>query len=168
MAASTGAQLDPLDLSSTAKLTVLRIYGLDILENFKFFFFHHSISLMPTMSALSWWLLAALLMVACGIEDLFTSHEIKNSERLFGSPKMSSNTPAFEANRYLDGDGDFTSYLVDRNGDEYEPYSLAWRYLGMYIDCDIDEQQVQDERRFLQDGDGDNCERVLLWAAVSR
>ena len=67
-------------------------------------------------------------------------------------------------------DEDFTSYLVDQDGNEYEPYSLAWRYLGMYIDCDIDEESNQEERRLggsdSGSGDGD-CERVLLWAAVS-
>lgn len=38
-----------------------------------------------------------------------------------------------------------TSYLVDANGDAYEPYSLAWRYLGMYIDCDIEEHNNGDK-----------------------
>ena len=27
--------------------------------------------------------------------------------------------------------------LVDKDGITYDPYSLAWRYLGIYIDCDI-------------------------------
>ena len=35
-----------------------------------------------------------------------------------------------------DQEDDFTSMLVDSNGNEYEPYSLAWRYLGIYLDCD--------------------------------
>ena len=59
----------------------------------------------------------------------------------------------------------FTSHLVDKNGNAYEPYSLAWRYLGMYIDCDMD-QVNGNEGRFLEDGGSGNCERVLLWAAV--
>ena len=30
-------------------------------------------------------------------------------------------------------DQDFQSLLVDKDGNEYDPYSLAWRYLGLYI-----------------------------------
>lgn len=67
------------------------------------------------------------------------------------------------------------SYLVDKNGELYEPYSLAWRYLGMYMDCDPTQQQYADEadqefegRRGLEgDGDENDCSRKLLWAAVS-
>lgn len=69
-----------------------------------------------------------------------------------------------------------TSYLVDEDGNEYEPYSLAWRYLGMYMDCDLEDDDANEddddndddgeERRLSQD-DGGDCERVLLWAAVS-
>jgi hypothetical protein len=43
------------------------------------------------------------------------------------------------------------SYLVDENGVQYDPDSLAWRYLGLYIDC--------------EDQNGSYCERKLLWAA---
>ena len=32
-------------------------------------------------------------------------------------------------------DSDGTLYLVDSDGNEYEPYATAWRYLGMFIDC---------------------------------
>ena len=73
-----------------------------------------------------------------------------------------------------DDDGSST-YFVDADGNEMEPYSMAWRYLGMYMDCDLDESYVQgqgdDRQRTRQlgdseDGEGD-CERVLLWAAVS-
>jgi hypothetical protein len=60
----------------------------------------------------------------------------------------------------------YVSYLVDRNGNAYEPYSLAWRYLGMYIDCDVD-AQGDNEERFLDRGDDDDCQRTVLWAAVS-
>ena len=31
---------------------------------------------------------------------------------------------------------DYESLLVDSRGNSYEPYSLAWRYLGLYSDCD--------------------------------
>jgi hypothetical protein len=35
----------------------------------------------------------------------------------------------------------YESYLVDSKGNQYEPYSMAWRYLGMYIDCDIQQEE---------------------------
>jgi hypothetical protein len=70
------------------------------------------------------------------------------------------------------------SYLVDADGNAYDPYSLAWRYLGMYIDCDLDESAsyfssyvgtddvFRTRRRNLNSGeDGDDCSRKLLWAA---
>ena len=72
---------------------------------------------------------------------------------------------------------DATSYLVDTNGKAYEAYSLAWRYLGMYIDCDLPEQQEgQDSssssnfdnvNRKLASGDQqeNDCSRKILWAA---
>lgn len=78
----------------------------------------------------------------------------------------------------------YSTYIVDKNGNEYEPYSLAWRYLGMYMDCDPqdyadddyeeDDAQGDDEerRKAMRERDlggsqdeGGNCERLLLWAA---
>lgn len=79
----------------------------------------------------------------------------------------------------------FQSYLVDSRGNEYDvAYALAWRYLGMYIDCDVDAyvngdddnsnhgegDGSQDRNRFLGSGDGsgddtDSCSRTILWAA---
>eukprot|EP00957_Ditylum_brightwellii_P159706 12155859-Ditylum_brightwellii.AAC.1 len=55
--------------------------------------------------------------------------------------------------------GDYTSLLVDRAGNQYEPYSLAWRYLGMYIDCD------DNTDRRLSSDDNEECGCKLLWAA---
>jgi hypothetical protein len=106
----------------------------------------------------------------------------KDSSNLgFGSSNSKKYKHHRVDNRHLgSNDEDYSSYLVDKDGNEYEPYSLAWRYLGMYIDCDDadqeesneDDQESDDEkRRFLEEEDnGDdsgNCERVLLWAAVS-
>jgi len=48
-------------------------------------------------------------------------------------------------------DSENSLLLVDDNGDPYEPYALAWRYLGMYFDCYNDNQE--------------GCSRVVLWAA---
>lgn len=74
--------------------------------------------------------------------------------------------------RLLYDNDDYQSYLVDGNGVEYEEsYALAWRYLGMYIDCDIessneDEDGSQNQYRFLENDDGsDSCYRKILWAA---
>jgi hypothetical protein len=36
----------------------------------------------------------------------------------------------------------------------------------MYIDCDVD-AQGDNEERFLDRGDDDDCQRTVLWAAVS-
>lgn len=71
-----------------------------------------------------------------------------------------------------DGEDAYQSFLTKRSGVEYDPYALAWRYLGMYIDCDItfetsEESPEERSRRRLEDSE-DDCERKVLWAAVSR
>jgi len=53
---------------------------------------------------------------------------------------------------------DENSYLVDSDGNAYQPYSLAWRFLGLFIDCN--------ENRRLEDGDA-YCQRNVLWAAYN-
>jgi hypothetical protein len=75
---------------------------------------------------------------------------------------MASNSalPDSTVSRSLNG-GDCdhqSSYLFNANGGSYDPYSLAWRYLGMYIDCDSNGASTGDT-------DGDQCPRKLLWAA---
>jgi hypothetical protein len=69
--------------------------------------------------------------------------------------------------RYLGGDaGDY--FLVDQYGNEYDQNSLAWRYLGLYVDCN---GQDEDGDGHSQDQDGADgttttyCQRKLLWAA---
>lgn len=60
------------------------------------------------------------------------------------------------------------SYFVDTEGNAYEPYSLAWRYLGMYLDCDLEEgDALQDDEEANGSGEENDCSRKLLWAAVS-
>jgi hypothetical protein len=56
--------------------------------------------------------------------------------------------------------------FVDSSGTAYEPYSLAWRYLGMYIDCEEENEKDGDRRRLSNDNKNE-CTRKLLWAAVS-
>jgi hypothetical protein len=79
--------------------------------------------------------------------------------------------------RFLESKDDNSDWLVDEDGNSYEPYSLAWRYLGMYIECekdqDEDDQEQQDDsrdnrRRYLSSSDDRRrgCARKLLWAAV--
>jgi hypothetical protein len=102
------------------------------------------------------------------------TNQIFNGGRLPFSPRGNNKVPGTTRfgrdhardDRVLESDEARASYLVDKNGNAYEPYSLAWRYLGMYIDCDVD-QVNGNGRRFLEDG-GWECERVLLWAAVSQ
>lgn len=70
-----------------------------------------------------------------------------------------------------DNDDGFQSVYVDSQGNEYEPYSMAWRYLGMYMDCEVDDDgnyyaNDENDRRDLGSGSGDDtCGRKLLWAA---
>lgn len=103
---------------------------------------------------------------------------------------LSSSTPPFlqkhqhaqqEYHRFLnENDDSFQSHLVDSKGDEYDPYSLSWRYLGVYIDCDVeamidgeddnyDEGESPDDRKFRRRLSGSNddgsCSRKLLWSA---
>lgn len=78
--------------------------------------------------------------------------------------------------RSLDNEnGQHTSYLVDASGNAYEPYALSWRYLGMYIDCDLSLDVANDDDvsnkdnqidRHLGDNSADDCSRKVLWAAV--
>lgn len=75
--------------------------------------------------------------------------------------------------RRLGGENDH--YLeADKDGKEYDPYSLSWRYLGLFIDCDIeamnaaagDDARKKQRRQLPEDEeDGNNCPRKLLWAA---
>ena len=75
--------------------------------------------------------------------------------------------------RILAGSNDnqyFESHFIDRDGNEYDPYSLAWRYLGMYVDCAANDQQYLNDNvgrrdRDLSDDKDGSCQRKLLWAA---
>lgn len=108
------------------------------------------------------------LSLVRGIEDFVVSEK---SEKLFTETSISKIPPSARrksdgTTRQLGEEDNYVSYLVDRNGNAYEPYSLAWRYLGMYIDCDVD-AQGDNEERFLEGDDDDDCQRTVLWAAVS-
>jgi len=72
------------------------------------------------------------------------------------------------ARRRLEGES--SSYLVDEDGNEYEPYSLAWRYLGLFLDCQDKDSSNQQDGRKLNNEDNENqdtsqCLRKVLWAA---
>ena len=88
-----------------------------------------------------------------------------------------SGTPNKHSERNL-GSYDSQSLLVDSHGNEYDPYSLAWRYLGIYMDCDPNNIQESNSRsgssshddnnRELHsndDDEGGKCARKVLWAA---
>lgn len=60
-----------------------------------------------------------------------------------------------------------TEYLLDDTGVEYDPYSLAWRYLGMFIDCDL-ENYTPHSHRNLEEDETISCPRKVMWAAVSK
>jgi hypothetical protein len=61
--------------------------------------------------------------------------------------------------------------LVDSNGVEYDSYALAWRYLGMYMDCDVDDYNVgsyygyQDDKQQSDDDgwDDDLGDQLVGW-----
>lgn len=89
---------------------------------------------------------------------------------------MAPDVMAGYISRVLEDNDEVQSYLVDSEGNAYEPYSLAWRYLGMFIDCDITtaEEVASDSsafdtvyRRRLESGDDEEaaCSRKVLWAA---
>ena len=62
--------------------------------------------------------------------------------------------------RQLGGSED-GGYLVDAYGNSFPPYSLSWRYLGVFIDnCNNN----NNNNRQLEDADSSSCRRVL-WAA---
>jgi len=71
--------------------------------------------------------------------------------------------------RGLEGEKNYQNYLVDKDGVEYDPYSLAWRYLGLYIDCNADngddDHDNHNNHRRLHEDEGGQCQRKLLWAA---
>ena len=80
-------------------------------------------------------------------EVFFDRNDLNVVPELHGSTRRGAEEPE---QRALGGNRN--SYLVDKDGVQYDANSLSWRYLGLYIDCD----QVQD---------GNYCERKLLWAA---
>ena len=64
--------------------------------------------------------------------------------------------PHTTLHRILSGgsqDNQDAPYFVDKDGVEYEPYSLSWRYLGIYMDCDVDEIGVGDLYNYWDDDD---------------
>jgi hypothetical protein len=128
-------------------------------------------------------------------ESFWTTMAIMNAGKSSSSSSSSSNN---NNGRHLENNDNHNdnhqTYLADNEGTAYEPYSLAWRLLGMYIDCDVEEQQNDNDknnggndgndvhrerrqlkrqenpyndRRSLASGDTDDggCSRKLLWAA---
>ena len=67
-------------------------------------------------------------------------------DQIFDTGGGGSSSTSNQHHRELSGDDnddDNNNYLVDAEGNSYEPYSLAWRYLGMYIDCDYYEDDEE-------------------------
>ena len=94
------------------------------------------------------------------LESLHSGHHRKAE----GEEEETLTTPGV---RYLGGDGDFS--LVDKYGKENDPNSLAWRYLGMYVDCNNQGEDGDGHSQDQDSGDGTitstYCRRKLLWAA---
>jgi len=71
---------------------------------------------------------------------------------------VSAGAPA--AQRQLGGSGDDGGYLVDSSGNILAPYSLSWRYLGIFLDSCSD----NDNRKLGNNNNNYYCRKVL-WAA---
>lgn len=57
--------------------------------------------------------------------------------------------------------------FVDGLETQYNEYAQAWRYMGLYIDCEYQAQNQQRERDLEeQNNNGNVCKRYLLWGAV--
>ncbi len=77
--------------------------------------------------------------------------------------------------------------FVDGLETQYDEYAQAWRYLGLYVDCNVyadnrrvleeveeEDEEVAEEEQAEEEveqeevvDDGKVCKRYLLWAAVS-
>lgn len=79
--------------------------------------------------------------------------------------------PRPSRDRELGGSGDDDNFLINpRTGQAYEPYGMAWRYLGVYLDCDgyYDDDYNngnQKARQRQMSSDDAPCTRKVLWAA---
>jgi len=75
------------------------------------------------------------------LEDFFFAPKtgVPNLSQIIVSPRTS--LPLHRIlNEDSKDDDDVQSVFVDEEtGEAYDPYSLAWRYLGMYLDCDVEE-----------------------------
>lgn len=59
----------------------------------------------------------------------------------------------------------FKDDFVDGQETQYNDYAQAWRYMGLYIDCEANAQN--DQRRVEEQQAQNGCKRSLLWGAVS-
>lgn len=76
------------------------------------------------------------------------------------SPSENAHAVRRAQQRYFGfGSGSQLPY-VDGSETYYDDYAQAWRLLGFYIDCNVNQQQDDG-------GSGYGCQRYLLWAAVS-
>ena len=64
----------------------------------------------------------------------------------------------------------YSTYFSDEYGYSYDPYSLSWRYLGMYVDCDVegnannvDGGNQRTRHRHLEDDGGNDCSRKVCY-----
>ncbi|KAL9182117.1 hypothetical protein ACHAXT_012769 [Thalassiosira profunda] len=74
-----------------------------------------------------------------------------------------ADAPRRQRRRSLDESNAVRARFADWRGREYDPDSLAWRYLGVYMDCDADGTSISAED--ISGEDGDDCRRRIMWAA---
>jgi hypothetical protein len=58
----------------------------------------------------------------------------------------------------------YDKQFIDGGETYYDEYAQAWRMIGMYIDCNVEEYSEEDRNENSNTG---GCQRYLLWAAVS-
>lgn len=112
-----------------------------------------------------------LCWLAVGANSINYDEDVFDHDDLLGVPELHSRDAGQQEQRWLGGGENNQKYLVyDVDGVEYDPYSLAWRYLGIYIDCNADNgggDNHNDHRRLgsHSNDNGGGCTRKLLWAA---
>ena len=78
--------------------------------------------------------------------------------------QSSTDQAAGRQHRQLGNNNNYGGYLVGSNGYSYTPYSLSWRYLGMFVDPNCNTNYYYGGRRRLWGYNSGYCRKVL-WAA---
>ena len=67
-----------------------------------------------------------------------------------------------------------TNFFADSQQTYYDPYQMAWRFLGHMVKCGYPSDRYEQQSQHSHSNDNNNefgknyCQRYLLWAAVSK